>query len=347
MFRGKLIYPRQLEIHLPSDHKKPCNFHCFYCAGKKFQKDLGTFEVEGLELLWRLQGRIPYIIYGGSYTEPLLNPYFMTYLSVTKATGSHFGIHTNGSILYRLEENTGWLTELCRIAEDKIDYISISLDAGFSYSHCKTKGIVHDWFNEIIRGIEEIINIRGNNPGPAIRICYLMNEFNSSEEEIHNIVVIMKELKPDSLRFAIPFAHYAQNFRRVEKYKHDIEDKYDPIYYDRIKPYLSSNLLDIPYIFYMSPAFQDVNLFDFTQCIYGYYQICWGADGYVYRCTTISTPTFKQLRLGILTNDLEAFEGMILRNQDSEFNAQKCFSCGARCNRMGLEINRQWKELSK
>ena len=87
IFNGKLVYPRQLEIHLPADHKKPCNFHCYHCAGMKFKKDLGIFEMEALELLQKLNGKIPYVIYGGSSTEPLINPYFMTFLAMTKKTG--------------------------------------------------------------------------------------------------------------------------------------------------------------------------------------------------------------------------------------------------------------------
>lgn len=342
VFSGGMVYPRQLEIHLPADHKSACNFDCFYCAGLKFRKDLGTFEAAGLKLLYELRGRIPYVIYGGSYTEPLLNPYFMAYLGATKSTGCHFGIHTNGSVLKRLEDNTGWLTELCRIAEDRIDYLSISLDAGFTESHCRTKRVTHGWFSEIIEGIRSAVLARGEQPGPAIRVCYLMNDFNSSEEEIASIVEIMRDIKPDSLRFAIPFAYYAQPFDVVRKYKSRVEVANNPIYYERLMPHLSTNENERPYIFYMSPAFQDVDRFTFDQCIYGYYQVCWAADGYVYRCTTISTPTFSHLRLGKLTSSMDQFDEMVLCNQDPKFHPRECFEGGARCNRMGLEINCAW-----
>lgn len=73
-FNGELVYPRQFEIHLPGNHLVPCDLHCPHCAGRYFQKDLGTWEMEGLELLDKLEGKIPYHIYGGAYTEPLMNP---------------------------------------------------------------------------------------------------------------------------------------------------------------------------------------------------------------------------------------------------------------------------------
>jgi len=341
IFNGEMIYPRQLEIHLPADHKIPCNFNCVYCAGRKFIKELEPFEIDALELLRKLDGNIPYVIYGGSYTEPLLNPYLMTFLNITKRTGCHFGIHTNGSLLKRLEEEQGWITELCRIAEDKIDYLSVSLDAVSIESHCRIKNIKYNWFSEIIEGIRMACEIRTDKP--AIRVCYLMNSFNSSQEEIDKIVKFARDAGVDSLRFSIPFASYAQDFKTVRGYKRNVEQRYSLLYLERIKKYLSKDKLEKPFIFWMSPHFQDIELFDFQQCVYGYYQICWGADGYIYRCTTVSAPNFKDLRLGKLTADFQSLKDMILANQTPSFNCNQCFSRGARCNRMGLEINRAYK----
>ena len=343
IFNGKMVWPRQLELHLPSDHKKACNYDCFYCAGYRFIKDLGIFEMDALELLRRLDGRIPYVIYGGSYTEPILNPYFMAFMAMTKRTGAHFGIHTNGSVMKRLEEDTGWLTELGRIAEDEVDYLSVSLDAGTTESHCKTKGIKHDWFSEILEGIRMAVELKRN--GPAVRMCYLMNEMNSNQKEIDSIVRFARDSGVNSLRFSIPFAHYAQDFDAVRKYKWNVEQKFKEPYRKRVEKHLSRDMDERPFIFWMSPDLQDVDLFNFKQCAYGYYQICLGADGYVYRCTTISTPSFAQLRLGKVTADLEEFKKMILRNQSPDFDANTCFKAGGRCNRMGLEINRRYAGL--
>lgn len=345
IFDGSLVYPRQLEIHLPSNKKEPCNFDCFYCAGYRFRKDLGDFEMEALELLRKLDGRIPYVIYGGSYTEPITNPYFLTFLHETKRTGCHFGIHTNGSLLKRLEEDQGWITELCRIAGDKTDYLSVSLDAGSTKSHCKTKRVTHDWFSEILDGIRYATELRDEYGKPSVRLCYLMNQMNSSQEELDFIVDFAKEVGTDSLRFSIPFAHYAQEFDVVRKYKANVEQRNKGPYYDKVEKHLSKSQSEQPFVFWMSPDLQDVDLFNFDKCAYGYYQICIGADGYVYRCTTVSTPTFKGHRLGKLTSSLDDFNRMIVMNQDPKFNANFCFSQGARCNRMGIEINRTWRDL--
>lgn len=345
IFNEKLVYPRQFEIHLPNDKKVPCNFDCFYCAGKKFIDELGDFEEEGLELIRNLNGRIPYHIYGGSYTEPLGNPYFMTYLNATKRYGSHFGIHTNGSLLKKLEDYQGWLKELSRISTDRVDYLSVSVDAGYIESHCKTKNIKANWLSDILEGIEYAVEYREKYGHPSVRMCYLMNEINSSDYEIESIVKFAKSVGVDSLRFSIPFAYYGQSFDVVRTYKKNIEQKLKNKYYLKISKYLSKNPDDKPFIFWMSPDLQDIELFNFEKCAYGYYQICLGADGYFYRCTTMSNPLFKNLRLGKVTSNLDEFNKMIFEYQDSDFSCSKCFDQGARCNRMGLEINSAWRDL--
>ena len=87
-FKKDFIWPRQLEIHLPGNHIIPCNNHCSHCAGKYFQKDLGHWELDFIEVLDKLKGAIPFIIMGGSYAEPLLNPYYLTFLALS-CQGKH------------------------------------------------------------------------------------------------------------------------------------------------------------------------------------------------------------------------------------------------------------------
>lgn len=346
IFDGSLVYPRQIEIHLPGDGINACNFHCFYCSGKAFTKELGSWEEKGLQLMRDLDGRIPYHIHAGSHTEPTMNAYLLDYLKVAKETGCNFGIHTNGSLLWRLEKEKGFLTQLCEIAEDKIDYLSISLDAGSTESHCKTKGLNYDWFSEILEGIRCATKLNDKMGDKiAIRICYLMNEYNSSQKEIDSIVDFAREVKVDSLRFSMPVAYYTQDFEKVRDYKRTFRIPNEGVYYDRVSKYLTDERM--PHIFWASPKLWDVDLLDFKQCAYGYYQICIGADGYFYRCSTVSSSSFKHLRLGPVSDKLEEFNQIVRANQDASFDTASCFHKGARCNRMGTGINRRWRDLNE
>lgn len=346
-FNGNLVYPRQFEIHLPGNHKVPCDLRCPHCAGKFFIKALGTWELDGLTILNKLQGKIPYHIYGGAYTEPTINPYLMAFLATTKKYGNHFGIHTNGVHLMNLETNFGWLTELCRIATDKTDYLSVSIDAGLSWSWAMTKGTKqHYKFFDIVSGLKTAIDIRRKtNHGPAIRLCYLISPDSGSIENFGSIVNMAKYIGVDSLRFSIPFGSYNKDFDEIREYKNKMEVPADIIYRKQLKQYLSNSESDVPYIFYTGPEFTDIDRYNFKQCLYGYYQITYGADGYAYKCSTTATPTVKMCRLGKITGDLGKFNQMIMKNQNPKWNAHKCFKKRARCNRMGLEINCKWEDI--
>lgn len=347
IFNVELVYPRQIEIHLPGDRKRACNFDCYYCQGRILEQPLAPFEEDALKIVDELKGRVPFFIYGGAYSEPLLNPYFLDFLKLTKEHGSYFGIHTNGSLLKELEEKQSFLSELCRIAASQQDYLSISLDAGTPESHMKAKNIKVNWFDEIIEGIRMAAKLRGNSHSPALRVCYLLNRFNSSEREINRIIEIMQDIKVDSLRFSIPYDLYGKDFDRVRRYKQAVEVKQNEIYAEMLKPLMSKDLRERPYIFYLPPEHQDVDRMNFRQCIYSYYQITLGADGYVYKCSSTASPTFKMDRLGKVTGDLEEFNKMVVANHNPNFNPSTCFKSGARCNRIALEINTTWARMNE
>lgn len=346
VFNGELIYPRQLEIHLPGDLRRACNFNCYYCQGRLVDQSLAPFENDALELVRRLNGRIPYIIYGGAYTEPLLNPYFLEFLKATKETGANFGIHTNGSLLVEREGREGFLSTLCDIATSPQDYLSISLDAGTAESHSKIKNLKENWFDTIIEGIRLAVKLRGASTAPAIRVCYLLSPANSSEAELKRIVDISEQLKVDSLRFSIPYDYYAKEFSRVRRYKEDVEVKQHNKLLAVVNSLLSNDKEAKTQVFYIGPECQDVEKMTFRQCIYGYYQITLGADGYVYKCSSAASPTFKPCRLGLIPGSVGELDAMILANYNPDFDAGTCWQMGARCNRMALEINTEWEKLN-
>ena len=346
-FNTNFVYPRQLEIHLPGDHRRACDLACSHCAGRYFIKGLGRWELDALELLNKLEGKVPYHIYGGAYTEPMLNPYFLTFLATTKKYGNHFGIHTSGTQLLRLEKNQGWLTELNELSTDATDYLSVSIDAGQSEDWAINKGAKDEKiFYEILKGVNKAARIRDKaGKGHAIRLCYLISDQCNTGQNFESISNFAKAAGVDSLRFSIPFAHYKRDFTDVRHYKKNVEDFNDDRYYERLLPYLSNSKSDRPYIFYTGPEFTDIDKYTFTQCIYGYYQITLGADGYMYKCSTTATPTAKHCRLGKITKSLTLFRRAIMSNYNPDWDCRlMCFDESLRCNRMGLEINRRYSE---
>jgi hypothetical protein len=344
IFDGKMAWPRQFEIHLPGNHINPCNLHCAHCAGRWFDKSLGAWEITALRLLDKLEGAIPYHIYGGAYTEPTLNPYLMTFLAMTKRYHNYFGVHTNAVCLKALDDAQEWLHELVRLSSSSEDYISFALDGGLPWGWRRTKGAQRgETFWGIIDSIKKVTDVRDKLSRPlAVRVTYLMTEHNSSPETIGAICNIMTECQVSSLRFAIPFAQYNQSFGQVREYKRTVETTNNLKYQERLAPYLSSSKEAKPYICWCGPEFTDIDGFDFDLCSYGYFQITYGADGHCYRCSTSATPTGACCRLGPITDNMERFKSMVLRNQQPTWKTSECFSRGLRCNRMGFEICRAY-----
>ena len=348
LFSGEFVWPKQIEWHLPGDHINACPLSCPHCGGHLFDKTLGDWELDGLELLNNLKGAVPWHIFGGSYSEGMTSSYAMAFLATVKKYNNSFGIHTSGINLLQLQESQAWLNELNRISTGPGDYLSISLDAGLPESWALTKGTSDsDKFNDIIEAIKVSTRIRKENGGGhAIRICYLISPASCSVENFSAVTRIAKEAGVDSLRFSIPFAHYNQSFDTVRKYKNNREIPGDELYKERLTPYLSKSTSERPYIFYSPPWFTDIERFKFNRCFYPYFQATCGADGYVYKCSTTATPTAKHCRLGKITPDLNEFKAMISANQQNAWDCQKmCFDKGFRCNRMGLEIGIEANKL--
>ena len=339
IFNGTLVYPRQLEFHLAADGREPCNFHCGHCQGTMGKQSLDLDTRKVLQLIKSVAGRTEYIIFGGQYTEPTMDPLLLDCLLLTKEVGSRFGLTTNGSLLRGLEHDSSFLTKLC-IAAEQGDYITISLDAGLPESHRRSKVTEKYWFDEIIAGLRLLGQIKDATNSPiTVRICYLLNRWNMGLDEIENIVAIAKSLPLASLRFSVPYAIYGHEFKRVRRYRERWELPVSAEAHELLSPYLSASEDETPYIFFFGPEHQDVGRMDFNQCVHGYYQLTVGADGYVYRCSSIAQPLFEWGRLGVLPDNREQLEEMILRNQDSSFDCTTCFEHGARCNRVALETN--------
>ena len=347
IFDGELVYPRQLEIHLPSDGVKRCNFNCYWCQGNLLDRSLVRYEEELFKLLEQLKDKnIHYVVQGGNYSESLFSPYALDLVRVAKQDlKANYGIHTNGSLLLGLEKTQSFMSELNKLATSKEDYLSISLDAGTAESHMKGHGLSVNWFDAIIEGIKTMSQIRGSSPFPAIRICYLLNDYNSSQKELEGIVCMANELNVDSVKFSIPYDLYGKDFDTVRKYKGRIEVKKDREYKERLLPLIDASGKRTQ-VFYLSPYTQDVDRMNFKQCIYGYFQITAGADGHWYRCSSMASPTFKFNRLGKITGNLEEWHQSIMLNQSPSFDPSRCFKAGGRCNRMALECNKEWEALN-
>ncbi|MCX5748656.1 MAG: radical SAM protein [Candidatus Saganbacteria bacterium] len=346
-FDGVMTLPRQLEIHLSNDLGKRCNINCIHCQGQHLQQVITPFYDKVSSLVAKLKGRIPLFVLSGAYSEPALNEKLIDLLELIKSTGSSFGLHTNGTLLRGLERKNGFLTRLHAAAGSEDDYMTVAIDACSPESFEKTKRRSGRLYDEVITGLRELYRIRTQTPKETLktRITYLLNDYNSDPTELQKFVELMRSVEVDSVRFAVPYAPYGTPLAQCLEHKEEVELPFYEKYWHAIAPLLSKVPGQRTHVFVMTPEKQDVEKIDFYHCYYGYYMINLGADGFFYRCSAVAHPGFKSHRLGPVTDDLNEFYAMILKNQQEGFDPMKCcLPFGARCNRASIEINRQFDD---
>jgi hypothetical protein len=220
------------------------------------------------------------------------------------------------------------------------DYVSVSLDAGYPKSYREIKG--KDCFESVVFALQEICRMRKeiSNCNLAVRVTYLLHPQNSSLAEIETVVNLMKTIKPDSLRFSVPYLYFGAGGNECRRYR----DQHEIPFYKRIRPILErferQRTNRLPVIFALPPKrFQNIDRWKFHQCANGYYMgFCVGTDGYAYRCSSsVYSPAH---RLGPLTFDPDDIYLMILRNQQPDFDPTvSCFPLKVRCTRPAGAIN--------
>ncbi len=341
-FDGTLVFPRQFEIHLSNTKRLPCNVKCEHCQGRNLDRVIEPFDDKVFPIIEKLNGRIPMFVLSGAYSEPTLNERCIELIELIKKTGSHFGLHTNGTMLAGLEKRNSFVTRMID-ASDKDDYMTLALDAGSPDSFAKCKKVDGRLFDSAIAALRIVNDIRSKarRSTLVVRITYLLNQYNSTEQEIANVVRLMKEAQVDSLRFAVPYDPYGTPLKECLEYKFGHEVPFFRANFLKVKPFISKRQDDKPFIFVMPPETQDVEKIDFHHCFYGYFMINLGAVGLLYRCSAVAAPQYASShRLGPMTDDIDIFSGMIIGNQKKHFDPMSCcLPHGARCNRASININ--------
>jgi MoaA/NifB/PqqE/SkfB family radical SAM enzyme len=341
-----VVLPRQLEIHLSNNRGTPCNFRCDHCQGQSLIRDVAPYDDKVIPLIDRLQGRIPLFVLSGAYTEPFLNDNIIKYIAVIKKWGSFFGLHSNGSFLARDEAKTGFITEMvARSTGD--DYFTCAADAATAPTFARLKKTKVAVFDRVWQGLRILADEKRkySDGRVKLRFTYLLNEENSSVEELQQMVRLARGVDATSLRFSIPYAPYGTDMAECEAYRTGVEIPLKRSIWENVQQVLSNEeRAGETYVFAMAPGFQDIKRLTFQHCFYGYFQITLGADGYFYRCSAVASPLFKHLRLGPVTDNVDTLLDIIRRNQVVGFNPQtQCFPHSGRCNRASIDVNDEYE----
>jgi len=345
-FSGSLAVPRQAEFLIGPDRGRPCNLNCWYCEGKLLKKTLQPTIKPLIQLIKDLRGAIPLIVLSGAFTEPTLNPRLIDLLEAIKASGSNFGLHTNGTLLPALEKKQHFISRLVELSTND-DYLTESIDGATPASWARTKRVSNSsLFNSILLGLKILSRLKAKKHASSaiIRTNYLLDNNNFYKVYLGAFVHIMSGLDVDTVRFSIPYPPYMSSEATDRKHREFFEQ---PLY-SKVWPYLMPLLSrgsEKPFIFALPPETQNLSHTSFHHCFAGYAQITVGTHGKIGPCPSTANSSFPTLSLGDLTSSAEEFLLRIQANQNSEFDPKTdCFQLGGVCTRALLEVNQLFED---
>ncbi len=159
-----------------------CNLRCIMCPRKFEGVPQEVMPPELFERLVPYLGRFPYVHLTG-YGEPLMSPHFVDYIKAVRHAGARPVFTTNGLLL------KGKLAR--RILEERIDCISVSIDAGTpeTYEQVRGKGT----FPKLLETLRQFAELR-REVCPETFMVWIFILMRSNYKELPQALEFAKEL---------------------------------------------------------------------------------------------------------------------------------------------------------
>lgn len=303
--REKTIIPHQVEIQPGPKSNKLCWLDCPYCYGGSSKMSSEALDdMRYIDVLKEIAvGKVNKLIFAGYATDPLNYKFIANLTQVPLEYNQIMGFHTKA-----IKVSNSLLMQLGDKNLKKGSYFSVSVDAG----SVETYNIVHGldknkttFYNKVVENFGKINEIRKINNNPLdLSATYLLNEHNSSIDEVKNFIKDFKNAGADILRFTFP--------QKPRGYVEDLEgDKDVPErnrqkeIYNNLKTLIESensndcNVIIIDYDTQMNIHDTIRTLPCFAQWIFPSI----GYDGHLYHCSESSAPHFRSFSLGNLNNN--------------------------------------------
>ena len=178
---GERIFPIEPEcLHIEVSYT--CNLHCMMCPRHFEGVPQEVLPPELFERLRPYLGRFPYVHLTG-YGEPLMSPHFVDFIKAVRQAGSRPVVTTNGLLL------KGKLAR--RILEERIDCISVSIDASTpeTYEQVRGKGT----FLKLLETLRQFAELR-REIRPEVYMVWIFILMRSNYRELPQAVEFAKEL---------------------------------------------------------------------------------------------------------------------------------------------------------
>ncbi len=170
------LYPRKILIGLQEGY---CNLKCGKCYThgptpiSDNERPRGFMEMDDLrKLLDEISAFKPRVT-PQTWDEPFLHPQLMDCLFEMKSRDLTVTMDTNGLLLDQIS--------MKKLIDLKIDSVFISLDAKYSATYKKVRGV--DKLDELTSKVHEFLTLRGNALLPRIGVSFVIEAENRDEKE--------------------------------------------------------------------------------------------------------------------------------------------------------------------
>lgn len=173
-----------------------CNFKCPMChvvnSRQKYTNMLSFEDIKKIADEGHKKG-VSFQLSGG---EPLMHPDIIKIIKYLHSKKIPTGMVTNGLLLEKYAKD---------IVDSGLDFLAVSLDGPDELTQYQ-RGFVKGSFNQIIKGVNKVVKLRGGKNFPNIRIATVINKSN-----LHNfdkIYPLVKKLKVDHWSISHFFYYY-------------------------------------------------------------------------------------------------------------------------------------------
>ena len=202
----KTILPHQVEVQPGPDAGKAfCWLRCPYCYGGSSKDSQERLTPERYaEILKQIaEGGVNKIVFAGYATDPLHYSGVDDLLQVVQDSRQIFGFHTKA-----LKFTDRFLELVTRTDVMPLSYFSVSVDAGSDDVYNSVHGVRGSkatLYQNVLKNLERISNARARTNAPLdLSATYLVNDLNSSNDEVLGAIRDLRSSGVDLIRFTFP-----------------------------------------------------------------------------------------------------------------------------------------------
>ena len=351
--KNKTIIPHQVEVQPGPKSRKLCWLDCPYCYGgsSKMTDEHLSDERYPKILKQVVDGGVNKFIFAGYATDPLNYKFIDNLTVVPFEHNKTIGFHTKA-----IKVNKNLLDQLTNKNLAQGSYFSVSVDAGT----VETYNIVHGlnanmsvFYNKVLENFGKINEGRKSNSNCLdLSATYLLNDHNSTKDEVLKFINDFRNAGADILRFTFPQAPRG----------YSIDKKNETVIPDRFKKdVMMKNLKEI--IEKENSEKCKVIILDYDKemdidnksrtlpCFARWIFPSIGFDGYLGHCSEAAAPHFRSFALGNL-NERDFWD--IYYDYDSDNLPMTIKKAGVlmnkhdcRCDRKEHTVNKIMQNISK